>query len=121
MKHIPSSLKKAVFLASLLSSISIPALAMDVQDSLPANSICPVLSTIQECIWSIEDCWKTETRHENGMDVTVMHLHPTRKAEFLLPQMLSLDADDHPVLRFSPVRDERPDPVHPDLLPLSLS
>lgn len=120
MRHIVSTLKKAVLLAGLLCSISIPTLAKDAQDH-PAPSLYPVLSTIQECVWNIENYWKTETRHENGMDVTVMHLHPARPAEFPLPQLLAFDADDHPVLRFSPVRDERPDPVHPDLRPLSLS
>lgn len=123
MRHISSRIQKALMVAGVLCAISIPALAKAPQGDIQVKPMHPFLAAVQDCVLSFQDYLKTETHLENGVEVTVMHLHadPSRKS-FHSPQQVSLLDDGQPVLRFSPARSERPnDPTHPDLLPLSLS
>lgn len=121
MKHLSSRIQKILAIASILCAISIPALAKAPQEDLKVQPIHPILSTLQECVLSFQDYLKTETRQENGVEVTVMHLHAEPDRFALHPlQQLSF-ADEQPILRFSPTRSEHQnDPTHPDLLPLSI-
>ena len=110
MKHLSSRIQKILAITSILCAISIPALAKAPQEDLKVRPIHPILSTLQECVLSFQDYLKTETRQENGVEVTVMHLHAEPDRFALHPlQQLSF-ADEQPLLAHSERAPERSDP-----------
>ena len=93
MKHLSSRIQKILAITSILCAISIPALAKAPQEDLKVRPIHPILSTLQVFVLSFQDYLKTETRQENGVEVTVMHLHaePDRFALHPLQQLSFAD------------------------------